>query len=154
MDVQEFWDSCEQNKTSEISKKCTFRNAGTLVRRTKRRKSQKMNFQEFLDSCVQNKTSEIPKNAPSGILVLLCAEQNVGSLKNCTFRISGTPVRRTRRRNSQNMHFQELWDSCAQNKMAEISKNEHIWAHMWDTFRTHRTHLEHIWNAWSTLRHI
>ena len=29
MDVQEFWDSCEQNKTSEISKQCTFRNSWT-----------------------------------------------------------------------------------------------------------------------------
>ena len=39
-DFQEFWDSCAQNKTSEISK---------------------MDFQEFWDSCAQNKTSEISK---------------------------------------------------------------------------------------------
>ena len=88
MHVQEFWDSCAQNKTSEISKKCTSRNSGTPVRRTRRRKSQKMNFQDFLDSCAQNKTSEIPTNGLSGFVGLLCAEQNVINLKKCTFRNS------------------------------------------------------------------
>ena len=65
-DFQEFWDSCAQNKASEISKhknglsgnlgllcaeqsvgnltKWTFRDSGTLVRRTKRRTSQKMDL--------------------------------------------------------------------------------------------------------------
>ena len=56
----------------------TFRNSGTPVRSTRRRKSQKMHFQEFWDSCAQNKASEISKKM--------------------TFRDSGTPVRRTRRR--------------------------------------------------------
>ena len=85
------------------------------------------------------------KNEFSGILGLLCAEQNAGNLKKYTFRNSGTPVRRTERRKShknelsgivellcaeqavkksQTMHFQELWDSCAQNKTSEISKND------------------------------
>ena len=61
----------------------------------------------------------------------------------CTFRISGTPVRRTRRqksqklhpqksgtpvrrterRKSQKMHLQEFRDSCAQNKTSEISNS-------------------------------
>ena len=82
--------------------------------------SQKSDFQEFWDSCAQNKTSEISKSRLSGILGLLCAEQDVGNLKKCTFRSSGTPVRRTRRRKSQKMHFQEFWDSWAQNKTSEI----------------------------------
>ena len=76
--------------------KCTSKNYGTPVRKTKRHKSQKMHFQEFWDSCMLNKASEISKNALLG-----CAEQNVGNLKNCTFRNSGTPVRRTKRRKSQ-----------------------------------------------------
>ena len=101
-DVQEFWDSRAQNKTS---------------------KSQKMDFQDFWDSCAQNKTSEISKHALSGILVLLCAEQNVGKLNKLTSKNSGTPVRRTKPRKSKQMHFQEFWDSCAQNKASEISTN-------------------------------
>ena len=60
-----------------------------------------MHFQDFWDSCAQNKTSEISKNALSGFLGLLCAEQNVGNLKSWTFKNSGIPVRRTRRRQSQ-----------------------------------------------------
>ena len=62
-----------------------------------------MNFQEFWDSSAQNKTSEISQNALSGILGLLCAEQDVGNLKK--------------------MHILEFWDSCAQNKTSKISKN-------------------------------
>ena len=86
-----------------FSQKRTFRTSGTLVRRANRWKYQ--------------------KNALSGILGLLCAQQDVGSLEKCTFRNSGTPVRRTRRRKSQKMHFQEFWDSCAQNKTSEVSRN-------------------------------
>ena len=122
-------------------KKCTFRNSGTPVRRTRGRKSQQMHlrefwdscaqnktseistmhFQEFCNSCAQNKTSEISNNGLSGILGLLCAEQDVGNLKNCTFWNSGTPVRSTERRKSQTLHFQEFRDSCSQNKTSEIS---------------------------------
>ena len=102
---------------------CTFISYGTPVRRTKRQKYQQMHFQEFWDSCAQNKTSEIPRAELSGILGLLCAEQNVGNLKKCTFRNSGTPVRRTDRRKSQQKSFQDLWDSCAQNKTSEVSKH-------------------------------
>ena len=112
-----FWDSCTQKKTSEISfkalsgilgllcaepnvgnrNKCTFRNSRIPARRTKRQKSRKMHVHEFCDSCAQNKLSGISKNALLGILGLLCAEQNVGNLKKCTFRNYGTPVRSTRR---------------------------------------------------------
>ena len=53
---------------------------------------------------------------------LLSAEQHVGNLKHCTVRNSGTPVRRTRRRTSRKMHFQEFWESCVQNKTSEIRK--------------------------------
>ena len=65
---------------------------------------------------------EISNNTLVGILGLLCAEQNVGNLNNCTFRNSGTPVRRAKRRKSKQIQFQEFWDSCAQNKTSEISK--------------------------------
>ena len=99
---QEIWDSRAQNETSDISKN--------------------LHFQEFRDSCAQKKTSEISTNGLSGILGLLCAEQDVGNLKNCTFWNYGTPVRRTDRRKSQQLHFHELWGSCAQNKTSEISK--------------------------------
>ena len=57
---------------------------------------------------------------------LLCAEQNVGNLKQCTFRKSGTqsgtPARRTKRRKSQRVHFQKFWGSCAQNKRRKSRK--------------------------------
>ena len=62
---------------------------------------------------------------------LLCAEHDVGNLTKCTFRNSGTPVRRTRRRRSKQMHFQEFWDSCAQIKTSDISKND--FQEFWDS---------------------
>ena len=71
------------------------------MRGTKRRKSQKLHLQEFWDSCAQNKPSEISKNALSGMLGRLCAEQKIGNMKKNTFRNYGTPVRRTRRQKSQ-----------------------------------------------------
>ena len=61
MDCREFWDSCAQNKTSEISNKCPFKNSGTPARRTQRRISQ--------------------TNDLSGIMGLWLAEQNVRILK-------------------------------------------------------------------------
>ena len=61
-------------------KKQTFRNSGTPVRRTRRRKSKNMDFQEFWDSCAQNKTSEISKNGLPRILGLLCVEQDARTL--------------------------------------------------------------------------
>ena len=73
--------------------------------------------------CFKNMTSTNSKHALSESLGAWFAEQNVGNFKKCTFSNSGTPVRRTRRRKSQKMHFQEFWDSCAQNKTSEISKN-------------------------------
>ena len=96
---------------------------GAPVRRTRRRKSQKMDFQELWDSCAQNTTSEISKSALSRIMELMCAEQDVGNLKKCTFRKSRTPVRRTKRRKSQQMYFQNIWDSRSQSKPSEISNN-------------------------------
>ena len=64
-----------------FGEKCSFRNSGTPVRRTTRRKSQKMDFHELWDSCAQNKTSEFSNNGLLGIMGLLCAEQNVGNIK-------------------------------------------------------------------------
>ena len=119
--------------------------AGPPVRRARRQKSQKTNFHNLWDSCAQNKTSENSKNTCSGFRGLLCAEQNVGHINKCTFRISGTPVRRTNLGNLNKnarlgimgllcaeqdvgnlkiTHFQETQDSCAQNKTSEISKND------------------------------
>ena len=80
------------------------------MRRTRRRKSQ--------------------KHVLSGMLGLLCAGQDVGNVKKCTFRNSGTPVRRTRRQKSQKIN---------------------TFGH---TFGTHLEHIEHIWNILSTLGHI
>ena len=102
MHFQEFWDSCAQNKTSEISNKCTFRKYGTPVRRTRRRKSQ--------------------KNGLSGILGLLRAGQTSEISHTWTFRSFGAPVRRTKRRKSSKTNFLEFWDSCALNKTSYISK--------------------------------
>ena len=121
----------------------TFKNSGTPVRRTRRRKSQNMHFQELWDSCAQNKTSTISKNTLSEIvglrfpvqtseisksalsknMGLRFAEQNVGNLKTCTFRHSGTPCAQNKTSEISKMHFQEFWDSCAQNKTSEISNN-------------------------------
>ena len=104
---------------------------------------QQNHVHKLWDSCAQNKTSEISQHAPSGIMGLLRAEQNVGNLKTCTFRNSrtlvaeqnvgnlnkctfrnsGAPVRRTKRRKSKQMHFQEFLDSCAQNKASKTSKD-------------------------------
>ena len=93
------------------------------MRGTKGRECQTNNFQKFWHSCAQNNTSEISKHGLSWFLGLLCSEQDVGSLNKCTFKKSGTPVCRARRRKSQKIDFQEFWDSCAQNKTSEISKN-------------------------------
>ena len=92
---------------------------------------QKNDFQEFWDPCAQSKTSEISKNALSGIMGLLCAEQDVGNLKKCTSRNYGTPGRRTKRQKSQQMYFQNFWDSWAQNKTSEISNN--AFQEFWDS---------------------
>ena len=140
---QVFWDSCAQNKTSEISKNaysgilallcaeqdvgnlknCASKNSGTPVRRTRRRKSQKLHFQEFCDSYAQTKASEISNNALSGFRGLLCADQNVGNLENYVFWISGTPVHRTTRPKYQEMHVHKFCDSCVKNTASEISKH-------------------------------
>ena len=50
---------------------------------------------------------------------------------------SGTPVRRTRRRKSQKMNFQEFWDSWAQNKTSEISENH--FPEFWDSCAQNKT---------------
>ena len=106
-----------------FSKKRTFRKFGTPVRRTRRRKSQKNALSRIMGLlCAEQDVGNLKKtlsgilrllcaeqgvgnlkNVLSGILGLLCAEQNVGNLKKWTFRTSGTPARRTKRRKSQNM---------------------------------------------------
>ena len=71
------------------------------MRRTRRRKSQKMHLQEFWDSCAQNKTSEISKKWTFRICGTPVRRTKRCTSLVCTFRISGTPVRRTERRKSQ-----------------------------------------------------
>ena len=104
MYFQELWDSCAQKKTSEISSKCTFRNSGAPVRMTKRRKSKQHAISGIMGLlCAEQDVGNL-KHELLGIMGFLCAEQNVGILKiKCTFKNVGTPVRRTRRRKSQKM---------------------------------------------------
>ena len=101
------------------SQTCMFITSGTPVRRTTHRKCQKqIRVHELWDSCAQNNTSEISKHALSRTLGLLCAEQTVGNLKKCalrrtncrtsqkyTFMKSGTPVRRTKHRETKKCTF-------------------------------------------------
>ena len=63
--------------------------------------------------------------ALSRILGLLCAEEDVGNLKKCNFRNLGTtPVRRTRRRKSQNINtFGHTFGT-------HLERMEHIAAHL------------------------
>ena len=103
--------------------KYTCVNSGAPVCRTNVGNLNRRYIQELRDAWAQNKMSENSKHELSRIMGLMCAEQDVGNLKNCPSHNSGTPGRRTRRRKSKNMHVQELWDSCAQNNTSEISKN-------------------------------
>ena len=137
MYFQEFWDSCAQNKTSEISKNALSLILGLLCAEQDVGNLKELHFQEFWDSCAQNKTSEISTNTLSRVLGLLCAEQDVGNQTNITFRNSGTPGRRTRRRKSENIHFQEFWDSLAQNKTSKISKKH--FQEFWDSCAQNKT---------------
>ena len=84
-------------------KRCTFKNSGTPVCRTRRQKFQKMHFQKILDTSLRRTRRR--------------------KYTKMTFKNYGNPVGRTRRRKSQKMSFQEFWDSCAQNKTSDISKN-------------------------------
>ena len=113
---------CAEQNVGNL-KNCTLRKSGTPVRRTKRRKSRKLHFQKFEDSCAQTIKSEISKNALSEVPRLLIAVRNVGNLTQYTFRHSGTPVRRTKRRKYPKLHFPEFWDFCEENKTSEISTN-------------------------------
>ena len=51
---------------------------------------------------------KISKHGLSGILGLLCVEQDVGNLKKIDFQELWVPVRRTRRRKSQKLQFLEV----------------------------------------------
>ena len=70
MHFQEFWDSCAQNKTSEISK-TTLPGILLLLRADQNVGNLKNALQDFYDSSAQTKTSEISKIALSGVLGLL-----------------------------------------------------------------------------------
>ena len=105
-------------KEPQKSWKCIFWDFWRFVLRTEVQEFQKMYLLIFPTSCSAHRNPRILESAFSEILGLLCAEQDVGNLRNCTFWKSGTPVCR---RKSQKMHFQEFWDSCSQNKTSEIS---------------------------------
>ena len=143
MDFQEFCDSCAQNKTSEISRNALSGGLGLLCAEQDVGNLKELHFQELRDSCALYRTSEISKTAVSGTLGLLCAEQDDENLKTCTFQNYVTPVRRTRRQKSQKIHFQEFWDSCAQNKTSEISVNA-LPGILGGTFRAERRSRERI----------
>ena len=80
MHFLEFRDSSAQNKTSGISKN---------------------DFQELWDSCAQNKTTDISTNDCQEFLDSCVQNKTSESSTKCTFKNSGTPVRRTKRRKSQ-----------------------------------------------------
>ena len=81
-----------------------------------------MHCQKVWDPGSQNPTSEISETALSGILGLLCAEQDVGNLTKCNFRNSGTPGRRTRRRKSHNAFSGILGRLCAEQDVRNLKK--------------------------------
>ena len=161
MHVHKFWDFNSQSKTSEISNKRAFRISGTLVRRTKLRKSQPMHFQKLWDSGSQNKAWELSKNTLSEIRGLWFAEQHVGTLTNelseylglrlaeqnvgnkkertCASISSGTPIRRTKRRKSQQIHVHKLFDSGSQNNTSEIKTNGERNQKVWDSKSQNKT---------------
>ena len=113
----------------------------------------KTDFQEFWDSCAQYKTSEISKNGPSGILGLLCADQGVRNLKKCTFRNSGTPVRRTKRRKSRALHCQEgiLGLLCAEPDVGNLkkctSKNSGTPVRRTRRQKSQKNHVQKLWDS-------
>ena len=82
MHSQDSWESCAQNKTSDISKNVLFGMLGLMCAEQNVGNIKKMNFQKLLDFFAQNKTSEISTNGLSGIRGLLCVEPTVGNLKN------------------------------------------------------------------------
>ena len=85
----------------------------------------------------RSKRRKSQTNALSGILGLLCAEQNGRHLKKFTFITSGTSVLRTKRQTSQKLYFHKVWDLCAQNKTSEISK---MHCHkLWDSCAQNKT---------------
>ena len=69
--------------------------------------------------CFKNIASTISKHALSDSLGAWFAEQNVGNLKKNAL----SHVSRTQRQKSKQIHFQDFWDSCAQNITSEISNS-------------------------------
>ena len=75
----------------------------------------------WLCRCIQRQQSQ--QNALSEFLGVLSAEQDVGNLKSCTFRNSGTPVRRTERRKSQKHTLSGiLGHLCAEQNVGNLKK--------------------------------
>ena len=84
IDFQDFWDSCAQNKTVEMST-MHCQHFWDFCAQNKTSEISENALQEFGDSCAQNKTSEISKNALSEDLGLLYSERNVENLKQMYF---------------------------------------------------------------------
>ena len=113
------WLAMQNNIINSISARSTFlglwlaeQSVGTL---------NIIYFHKLCHSNSQNNTSDISNKSCSEILGLWLAEQNVGSLNKYTFRNSGTPVRRTKHRESHKIHFPKCWNSSSQNKTSETS---------------------------------
>ena len=60
----------------------------------------------------EQSVGNLEQHALPAIMGLRLAEQTVGNLKKRTFTTSGTLVRRTKRRKSQNMNLLELLSLC------------------------------------------
>ena len=96
------------------SQQLHFRNSGTPLRRTIRRIYRKLHVQKFWDTRAQNKTSDISTHEFSGIMGLLCAEQNVGNLINVISRILGLlcaeqDVGNLNNKQTKQTQFQDSW---------------------------------------------
>ena len=74
--------------------------------------------------CFKNITSTISKHALSESLGARFAEQNLGNLKNCTFKSSGIPVRRTQPRKCQECTFRNSGSPVRRTRRRKISKIE------------------------------
>ena len=73
------------------------------MRRTKRQTSQENPLPGILGLlCAEQNVGNLKQHTLSGILGLLCAEQNVGNLQHVVFSNCGTPMRRTKRQKSEN----------------------------------------------------
>ena len=82
------WDTCAQNKASEISN-MHFHRLWDSHAQNKTSETLNMHFHKLWDSCAQNKTSETSTTCTFINSGILCAEQHVGNIKNVSSGILG-----------------------------------------------------------------